>query len=153
MNWFSDPTVVAVEDPLYGTSLNKELFMDIYRSVLELLDGKDHGGFVEYFEDYFERSIVDRGTYTFREGERDGFVTLCMENGIFPSLKEIHAGETNLEKQKRTTNPIKKVKTYTRAEKIELQIVQLEKQLQEKYTERLQNKLSTLREEYIQISR
>lgn len=94
MDWYNDPTVVAIEDPLYGTLLDKETFMEMYRSVLEFLDGKEHDGFTKYFTDYFEHSRLDNGIYVFREGERDNFIELCVAEVIFPTVKEIHAGET-----------------------------------------------------------
>lgn len=92
-------TIDLFEDPVYGSYIEKELFVEIYNPVLNELDGGDP---FYYFCSYFEPSAVNNSTYVFKDNQtKQEFYEMALEYGVVLNIKEIQEGESKTEKQTR----------------------------------------------------
>jgi hypothetical protein len=88
------------EDPVYSTYVDKNIFVEMYSTALETLDGGDMSSFVDF---YFQSSPINNSIYIFRdENSKLDFMDIAIDCGLLPELEDIMAGETKQEKLQRT---------------------------------------------------
>ena len=91
----------AIQDPIYYSYLDVNIFIDSYRALMESLDGLDCDSYIDSF---FKQSVINARILVFiDEDARLDFEDLSIEMNLIPSLKEICEGETKHEKDSRKT--------------------------------------------------
>lgn len=96
---YNSTDVECIEDPLLGSFIPKEAYYDTYAKVLDQLDGETMS---DYFDFFFCSNPVSPSLWGFRDNSaRSDFLDWCQDEGLVKSIKEVHAGETDLEKEER----------------------------------------------------
>ena len=118
-------TLSLIQDPICSSYIESNSFIDIYKELLETLNGDDMSS---YFDFFFEKSHVNNSIYVFiDEDAKDDFRFLAEDMNLIPKLKEIMEGETQQEKQVRTKRPEKdKISPIDKTQK---KITQMQKSL------------------------
>ncbi len=81
---FIDPSIASFQHPLFDTVFSKEIFVDMFRVVLEQLDGTSAADYVDFF---FERSPVESSTLVFTgDDERRDFLDWAIEKGCIDEV-------------------------------------------------------------------
>lgn len=100
--------ISLVEDPIYSTPVDVEIYQDMYGPILDSLDGKYYDSKVSFF---FEISRVNSLILVFRNEEaRTFFREEAEELNLIPQLVEICEGETKEEKLKRAQSDMNLIK-------------------------------------------
>lgn len=110
--------VTLVEDPIYSTPVDIEVYQDMYGQILDSLDGLDEESKVSFF---FEISHVNQSTLVFRNDKsRLFFREEAEELNLIPKLVEVCEGESIEEKMKRTQSEkaLKDLQKQTKIRKI-----------------------------------
>ena len=95
----SDNTILNIEDPLHGGTIEKMVYYQMYSKILDEMNGETMS---DYFDFYFQESPLNKNCWIFLDNDsKEDFLDWCQDEGILPSLKEIHSGETIDEKIKR----------------------------------------------------
>ncbi len=103
--------IVGFQDPFYESYIAREVFMKMYRPILETFDGRDMTSHVSFF---FKRCVINDTMLVFAdEDARLDFLDEAQELKIIPSTKEIQEGESTKDKEARNT----KLKTYKEPQK------------------------------------
>lgn len=90
------------QDPLYETYITSELFVDIYKSLLETLDGRD---MTSYFDFFYEPSHVNKSVYVFKdENAKLDFRDFAEDLGLIPKIKHVIVGEDHNDRRAREMN-------------------------------------------------
>jgi len=144
-NWGS---VYSIQDPIYMSYLDKEVYFEIYGSLLKELDGRDSDSFIDLF---FEISKINSSILVFIDDDaKEDFADLAVDMKLIPDIKELCEGESKEDKLKRTARELgirsggpakknkKKEKTHTFEEKVERKLVGLKKEIT-KLREKLNN--------------
>jgi len=91
--------ILNIEDPLHGGTIEKMVYYQMYSKILDELNGETMS---DYFDFYFQESPLNKNCWIFLDNDsKEDFLDWCQDEGILPSLKEIHSGETIDEKIKR----------------------------------------------------
>jgi len=109
--------VLLFEDPLYSAYVEKETFLELYRPVLESLDG---GDMCSYVDIYFAPSPLNPSLYLFvDEDARLDFRDYATELGLIPPLVEALEGESRQEKSRREAERKQKEEAESRSREIQ----------------------------------
>lgn len=85
-------SILFIEDPLHGGTIDKMVYHSMYNKLLDQLNGDTMS---DYFDFYFHKSPLNENCWIFQdEDSKEDFLDWCQDLNILPSLKEIHAGET-----------------------------------------------------------
>jgi len=79
--------------------MDKIQFHDVYRPILEQLDGNDFPQSVEFFFTTLPTNAACLGFVD--QDAKDEFVQWAVDSGVLPQLKEIQAGENAMAKEER----------------------------------------------------
>lgn len=83
--------ISLINDPITLGYLDVGSFIDVYRPLLELLDGKDYESYMDF---YFTRSPCNKSLLEFiDQSQREDFLYQATEMGLIPSMKEITWGQ------------------------------------------------------------
>ena len=94
----------AFEDPVYNSTIPWSTYLDTYGQVLRSLDGSDMTSHVNFF---FRRCPLNKGILRFTdEDTKRDFYDEAKLAGIIPPLHEIHEGESEKEKLKRSSEEV-----------------------------------------------
>ena len=92
--------ISLIEDPVYSSLVDTELYLEVYGKLLETLDGDGEDSKVSFF---FDISPINFSALVFRSDEAKLFFREEAEElNLIPKLIEICEGETQAEKMKRT---------------------------------------------------
>ena len=95
-NTYNWNKVVAIQDPVYDSYLDKDAFFDIYLMLLQTFDGTDADAYVDLF---FEPSPVNMSILIFvDEDAKSDFADLAIEMKLIPEIAETCAGESREDK-------------------------------------------------------
>jgi hypothetical protein len=118
----NDPTILLFEHPIYNGMVPKEEFFNEFEEILIQLNGETMTDYIDFF---FERDRIMSNSLIFSgENEKLDFYDWAVECNCLPTLKEIHNGEDNIDKELR--NQIEKIRIENN---LKSQIKQKEKQL------------------------
>lgn len=85
--------ITCVQDPLIEVDLPKEQFQEIYKSILEDLEGQNNE-YESYVDYYFTINPIKPFVLSFKgEKEKNIFYDIGLKKESVLSLKEIHEGE------------------------------------------------------------
>lgn len=107
--------IQLIEDPILGSFTPKDTFYSLYKEILDELDGRSEA---DHFDFFFNKNPLNQCWMFIGDTEKEDFLDWCNELNLLPSLKEIHCGETNAEKQKR--NLTENSKKYSNENSMEL---------------------------------
>ena len=108
-----------VEDPIYSTPVDIQVYQEMYGPLLDTLDGLDEDSKVSFF---FEISHVNQSILVFLSDKaRMFFREEAEERNLIPKLIEVCEGETKAEKMKRNKSEqlLRDLKTKTQMRKIQ----------------------------------
>ena len=89
--------ITMVEDPINGFDCPKEIFAEMYHSLVIQFDGEDDL-LDSYVNIFFEIHPLNNSILRFQgEDEKQDFVDWAVELGIIPTIKEIEQGEDQVD--------------------------------------------------------
>lgn len=112
-NWLDK--IDIIEDPIYSSYVETNIFIEMYGKLLDELDGSDS---ISFFSFYFEPSPLNNSIYLFKDEEvKQDFCEFARELKLIPELIEIMEGESTLDKEIRKQSELKykKIKCPQRA--------------------------------------
>ncbi len=106
LNLLDSSDIDAFEDPVYGTIVPRCTYLEIYGSILQTLDGSDMTSHVNFF---FRRCPLNFSILRFTDDDtKHDFYEEAKLAGILPPLHEIHQGESEKDKLRRSGDQQKK---------------------------------------------
>jgi hypothetical protein len=117
-----DSSIELFEHPVYNSFVTKDQFFEEFQEVLKQLNGETMSDYVDFFfrkDHVFTNSLIFNG-----ENEKLDFYDWAVECNCLPTLKEIHNGEDNIDKELR-----KELERLKLENNLKSKIIQKEKQI------------------------
>ena len=118
----NDSSVELFEHPIYTGMIPKDEFFNEFEQVLNQLNGETATDYIDFF---FKRDHILTTSLIFQgENEKLDFYDWAVDCNCLPTLKEVHNGEDNVDKEFRLE--LEKIKLENN---LKSQIIQKEKQI------------------------
>lgn len=117
-----DSSIELFEHPVYNSFVTKDQFFEEFQEVLNQLNGETMSDYIDFFfrkDHVFTNSLIFNG-----ENEKLDFYDWAVECNCLPTLKEIHNGEDNKDKELR-----KELERLKLENNLKSKIIQKEKQI------------------------